>query len=356
MTDFSIARFASGVSPDRLDQFVPSEFAPVFEPLSYTPWTPSAEQVRGEYTITRSGAVLPSPSLTRRLQYANPLSRLRANAISAASMVKRGKASLPESEAPVGIVHSQWTAGYYHWLTEGLPRALAVLREFPGAVPALPSERYRPWEESVRALGFDDVRYFPGGKNLETHDPVLTDCPENFATTSPEALADVVRTITSNLGIESARANRKVYISREGSRGRFVINEAEVRALLSDRGFEIVRAETLGFRGQVELLHSTKTLVSIHGAGLTNAMFMQPGSAMVELLPRRNGIVDYHKSRNSFRHDACYVRLAAAMQLTYAYLICDHDAPFYRGTHMSNIEVDLEKLQTLVEKLEEDPS
>ena len=354
MTDMSIARFESGVAPERLDQFVPPEFAPVFEPLSYVPWTPQVKQVNGEYTITRSAAVLPSPSLTRMLQYGNPLSRLRANLISAASMLKRGKGSLTGLESKSAIIHSQWTAGYYHWLTESLPRALAVLNEYPGAMPVLPSKRYRSWEESLNALGFDAIQYFPENKNLQTQDPILTDCPERFATTSPQALNKVAQTVIRNSSIKSANPTRKVYISREGSRGRFVVNESAVRNLLSECGYEIVRAETLGFYGQVELLHSTKILVSIHGAGLTNAMFMQPYSAIVELLPRRNGIVDYHKSRNSFLHDACYVRLAAAMRLIYGYLLCDHDAPFYRGTHMSNIMVDLRKLESLLKQLEED--
>ena len=351
MTDMSIARFESGVAPERLDQFVPPEFAPVFEPLSYVPWTPQAKQVDGEYTITRSAAVLPSASLTRMLQYGNPLSRLRANVISAASMLKRGRGWLPKSENPCGIVHSIWTAGYYHWLTESLPRALVLKQQFPEAIPTLPSERYRPYVQSLKAIGHLDASFFPNDSNLAVVDPVLTDCTPRFATTAPTALESVRNTILENLEIESRPPRRKVYISRECARGRFVLNEEDVVATLSSHGFEIVHAETLSFREQVELFNSARTLVSIHGAGLANGLFMQPGSNLVELLPKRNGIFDYNRMRNTIRHDACYVRLAAAMRLIYGYLLCETDAKFYEKTHMANVRVDIDSLQDLLRKI-----
>lgn len=351
MTDMSIARFENGVAPEQLDQFVPPEFSPVFEPLSYLPWTPQAKRVVGEYTITRSAAVLPSPSLTRMLQYANPLSRLRANVVSAASMLKRGRGWLPKGEGPCGIVHSIWTAGYYHWLTESLPRALVLKKQFPEAIPTLPSERYRPYIQSLKALGHDDARFFPNDSNLAVMDPVLTDCTPRFATTAPAALESVRNKILENLEIESRPPFRKVYISRELARGRFVLNEEDVVATLLSQGFEIVRAETLSFREQAELFNSAETLVSIHGAGLANGLFMQPGSKLIELLPKRNGIFDYNRMRNTTRHDACYVRLAAAMRLIYGYLLCETDAKFYEKTHMANVKVDIGNLRDLLRKI-----
>ena len=37
--------------------------------------------------------------------------------------------------------------------------------------------------------------------------------------------------------------------------------------------------------GQVELFAGTGVLVTMHGAGLMNQIFMQPGSAVIEIFP-----------------------------------------------------------------------
>ena len=46
-------------------------------------------------------------------------------------------------------------------------------------------------------------------------------------------------------------------------------------------GFETVYTEELSFAEQVRLFSETRCLVSIHGAGLTNLMFMPPGGHML---------------------------------------------------------------------------
>ena len=345
MIKTAFARFGPSDSPTRLDAIAPSEFGSIFEPLSYEPWKPEVDQVEGQFTVTRSAAVFPSLKLSRKLQYRNPLSRLQMAVIAAASLVRRKSKSLDGAAArKVGIIHSSWTAGYYHWLTEGLPRALALRETYPDAVPTLPSQRYAPYFESLEALGFTELALFPSGSNLTVRDPVLTSCPKRFATTDPEILRKLRAEIFARFGVVPAKPFRKVYISRKKSRGRIVANERDVEAALRQTGFEIIYAEKLSFEEQVRLFAETSILVSIHGAGLTNALFMQPGTSMIELLPRRNGIFDYHRGRNSFRHDACYVRLAAAMGLTYAFVLCKTDVPFYKGTHMANIEVDISSL------------
>lgn len=48
-------------------------------------------------------------------------------------------------------------------------------------------------------------------------------------------------------------------------------------------GFETVYAEDLSFDEQRNLFFETKILVTPHGAGLTNVLFMQPGTKVLEL-------------------------------------------------------------------------
>ena len=53
----------------------------------------------------------------------------------------------------------------------------------------------------------------------------------------------------------------------------------------ADLGYEIVHSEKFSnFQQQLDYFYSVKTLVSLTGSGLTNAVFMQPGGIMFEIV------------------------------------------------------------------------
>jgi capsular polysaccharide biosynthesis protein len=109
---------------------------------------------------------------------------------------------------------------------------------------------------------------------------------------------------------------RKVYISRAKALRRKVANEQEVIALLKQFGYEIHCMEDLTFTDQVKLMMQSSHLVSIHGAGLTNMLFMQEGSQILELYldPYRYNKIPFSKS---------YFRLAGILNHNYYYLFSD---------------------------------
>jgi capsular polysaccharide biosynthesis protein len=76
-----------------------------------------------------------------------------------------------------------------------------------------------------------------------------------------------------------------VFISRRSAtRGRGLINESKVIEHLKGQGIAPVQMETLSLRDQLSLLQSAGSLYGPHGAGILNALFMQPGSTVVEFL------------------------------------------------------------------------
>jgi len=312
----------------------------VFQKLSYDAFTPRCEVLTGSRILSRTGLVFDLRWIWRTV-YRNPIVIARATAISLLSLVRRGVRPTAQHRQ-FGLVHSVWTLGYYHWLTESLPRALILRQAFPDAVPLLPSRRYEGYVGSLKALGFDDVAFFPDGSNALVENPVVTECAAQFATTEPALLLAVRDRVKLGLGVVPAHVPfRRVYVSRRKSRGRFVRNEEEVVQFLAKAGFEEVCFEDLSFEAQVRLMDETRVLISIHGAALTNMMFMPPGGSILELLPQKNGIFDYNIVRNSFRHDPCYVRLAQAMGHVHSFLECRAVRGLFKGTHMADIYVDI---------------
>lgn len=98
------------------------------------------------------------------------------------------------------------------------------------------------------------------------------------------------------------------YIDRRGSINRPLINEDELIDALEERGFAIVQLENLTFDEQVLLFHQAKYIISAHGAGLTNIVFSQPETKIIEIMP------------HTLMH-WCYRQLAMINDLSYDCII-----------------------------------
>ena len=322
----------------------------VFERLPPSDFTPAVRIVSGrKVVVCRNGIVLGLGVNPWQMIYAMPKALLTSTAIGLASVLRRGWAN-PSGNARFGFIHSPWTAGYYHWLTESLPRSLVLRELHPEAIPLLPSQKYAPYVESLKAIGFDRVDFFPDSKNAICSDCAFTDSPTRFATTDPRLLKRMKEVIFQNIRLSADEpASEIVYVSRRKARGRRVLNEPELLASIADLGVREVAFEDLSFVEQVRLMAKTRLLIGIHGAGLTNLMFMPTGGSVIELLPKRHSLFDFNASRFSFRHDACYLRLATDMGISHHHLEGRALNSAWKKTHMANITIDPQDFRQTVE-------
>lgn len=76
---------------------------------------------------------------------------------------------------------------------------------------------------------------------------------------------------------ESGKAKRKLYISRERSHGRRIVNANDLESMLAARQFETIYAEELSLQETAALMAETALLLSPHGAGLSNCIWMTEG-------------------------------------------------------------------------------
>jgi len=131
-----------------------------------------------------------------------------------------------------------------------------------------------------------------------------------------------------------SRPQGLVYISRRHASRRRIANESEVIEILKNFGFDIIETESLSFSEQVRLFSSARHLISNHGAGLTNMMFMAAGANVLELR---------HSSANEL---TCYFNLASALDLNYFYQVC---ATTEADEHIANLIVDTDDLRETVD-------
>ncbi len=77
-----------------------------------------------------------------------------------------------------------------------------------------------------------------------------------------------------------------VIINERLSRCRHIVNLLDLSGAISSMNLShrVIHFENMTFAEQVSSLRFTRVLISIHGAGLSNIIFLQPGSTVIELM------------------------------------------------------------------------
>jgi len=187
-----------------------------------------------------------------------------------------------------------WSAGHFHWFMEVLPKLMLIgerASEFVLMVPDTPYVR-KIGIESLELLGieFADVVWM--------RDDQFFTVPDLYYVTRVAAPGQVNDEIMKDLnrrfrGVRGP-GTKRFYISRSEARIRKVLNESELEPVLRSYGFETVRPEKLSLREQIDMFAECGTLIGIHGAGLTNCLFMPPGGNVVELRKREPNYGYWH--------------------------------------------------------------
>ncbi len=270
-------------------------------------------------TVTRSGACFRKglPIIASHYRYWNKVAQHIG--IAYVSMLRRPIVDLDPGKTYC-IGHNLWSAGYYHWMTEAVPRLLRVAkrsRDVTVLIPPFP-RLAAVVDATVGPIGFKGTARYPEGANVRVGRLLLPDNPRRYGEYDVAALHEA-RDLYWNCYAPGAgaKAGRRIYVTRAKARGRRILNEDVLVALLVGKGFEIVAFEDLSFPQQVALMRETSVFVSIHGAGLTNIMFMPEGGTVVEIVQDPAEIVRRSSVRRSRLAQSVYCRMASVMGLSY---------------------------------------
>jgi capsular polysaccharide biosynthesis protein len=237
------------------------------------------------------------------------------------------------------LIHHHWASGYHHWLTECLLKLEFI--DPARHVVVLPSDYPAFARESLSMYSFAGTLELPSGRALRARTLTVAGNPRS-GHFNPAHLRALKERIVGQAGGPAADGER-LYITRRGEELRRVENEDDVITALSGFGFEAIDPRTLTFSEQVRLFSGCRVLVSVHGAGLTNCMFMPEGSRVLELYralaPANDGM------------NACYWRLTAAAGLGYYLQFCAHGENRGGDIDRTDIRVDIEELERNVEAM-----
>lgn len=101
---------------------------------------------------------------------------------------------------------------------------------------------------------------------------------------TPTWLPDAIRALLK-FNPTVSRAEKLLYISRKDATKRVMLNEDDIIVFLLKRGFSVVECSGLSVTEQQRLFSRAAVIVAPHGAALTNLLWCQPQTAVIELRP-----------------------------------------------------------------------
>jgi capsular polysaccharide biosynthesis protein len=242
-------------------------------------------------------------------------------------------------ETPVLWITDYWSKGYFHWLTDALTRLFVVRDRLDQLTLLLPTEfATRDFvKSSLNVFGVKRVEFIRPNEVVKCRSLLMPTHTAPSGHFRDEVIQGVRTTLLNALG-ESHQGGERLYISRRLAGRRRIANETELTPVLEKFGFETVCAEELSFEQQVKLFSRARYLVSNHGAGLTNMLFVRDGGAVLEL----RHVSDYINN--------CYFILASALKLEYYYQLCQAERNS-ADAHTADLIVDAKELETNLTRL-----
>ena len=191
-------------------------------------------------------------------------------------------------EGTVAVLTGLSANVYFHWMVDILPR-LDILRRsgFPeGEIDwfyvnsvAKPFQR-----QTLEELGIPGDRILESDRHphLQASRLVVPSFASPIGWATPESIEFVRSQFLSPQSTPSTTPKR-LYLSRQTARYRKVINEAELIQCLEQQGFTVVTLDEYSVREQAQLFANAEVIVAPHGAALTNLLFCQPKTTVLEL-------------------------------------------------------------------------
>ena len=105
------------------------------------------------------------------------------------------------------------------------------------------------------------------------------------------------------------RSGELLYVSRNESSMRRILNENDLLPGLKDMGFRIVSPGKLSLPDQIEAFRNARIILAAHGAGLTNILFCRPNTTLIEIFPE-GGV-----------HGSAFLRIASQLNFNYYYVV-----------------------------------
>jgi len=201
------------------------------------------------------------------------------------------------------------TNGYYHWLIEDLPAYLLAKTFEPDSRTLVARIKPKYVQNFLDHENIDvtEVDRFARVKNMN-----FISRGNDTGWPHPKDVDTLRQYFVAHM--QETENNKRIYISRERST-RSPRFEAKLAGELKQRGWVILYLEDLEFFEQIREISGASIVCGVHGAGLSNMLWMKPGTQVIEI------------GGSEFR--TCFRNLAKVANLKYSRLDYDVDSHIF---------------------------
>ncbi len=245
------------------------------------------------------------------------------------------------------FILDEWSDGPYHFFIDLLGKIIAAGKRgmrTSEMVLILPQKKYiqNSAIPFLSELGFEfkniicvnpDHIYCNVGRSF------FISLPHKMGSNNPDIIQDIQKRIFLKEFFYDNKPQNKIYYFRKNRR-RLVVNEDEVQYLLLEKGFCCTDFDELSYLDAWRLMAGATLFVGIHGAGMTNMIFMPKGGTVVEF-----------RTDNPNPRSHCYWHLAHSLGHKYFHFIAQSATPgnnIIEGSIGCDIWVDINDLRDLL--------
>lgn len=176
--------------------------------------------------------------------------------------------------------------GYFHFINSVLPKlALSSYISLQGNAEYLVNTHQHFARDIINIVNINSSDYTKKWTRCRTlvYFSPFTFQGDHF--TRPRFGSDLLKSIVGTL-VAPHRGGpmRRIYLTRDDASVRRLQNEQKIIEILGRHGFETLTIGSMPIEEQIAIFANTSHLVSAHGAGLSNMIFMPENSIVTELV------------------------------------------------------------------------
>jgi capsular polysaccharide biosynthesis protein len=218
------------------------------------------------------------------------------------------------------LIHHPWSKNYYHWICESILRVWMAKDALKDMVLLLPSYNNELGfiKRSLEPFNFKNIYFIPYKKCLYIEDLCMPQIKPVVDGYDSDKVKQIRAFYLKYVLIEKKiflELGERIYISRRKAARKKIYNEGELEGLLRAFNFTIINAEEFTFFEQISIFSNASYLISIHGSGLTNMLFMQ----------EKAHVLEFHKKKTNGKdwHSLAFWYLADCLGHYYYHQLCD---------------------------------
>lgn len=237
----------------------------------------------------------------------------------------------------VALLYSVFSYNYFHWMFDVISR-IDFLKESGISVDKYVIDSSYPFQKEVlKKLEIPEEKLIQIDRklNIQAQKLIVPSYTGVFRSVVPKRSCKFLRReLLSKIEYKEIEGRLRLYISRADVGRRIVKNEKQVLEVLSEYGFIPVVLKPLSVAEKIALFQAAEIVIAPHGAGLTNLLFCNPGTMVIELF-------------NANWMLPCYWMICQHLGLDYYYLVGKGErlpSRFNLERIFDDIYVDIEQL------------